>query len=66
MFCVGDSGFLLMFFVSNFNYSILKWVLGGVMSWGLNVFFEGCYCDYCYMVYMSVRYYLEWIKFRGN
>lgn len=64
--CVGDSGSPLMFPVSNPNHSTPKWVLGGVMSWGLNVLPEGCHRDYRYTVYTSVRHYLEWIKFRGN
>lgn len=64
--CVGDSGSPLMFPVSSPNHSKPKWVLGGVMSWGLSVLPDGCHRDYRYTVYTSVGRYLKWIKFRGN
>ena len=62
--CIGDSGSPLMFSVANRGST--KWVLGGVMSWGLNVFPDGCHSDYRYTGYTSVGRHLKWIKFRGK
>ncbi|CAH3046479.1 unnamed protein product [Pocillopora meandrina] len=64
--CVGDSGSPLMFSVTTRDQSSTKWVLGGVMSWGLNVLPKGCHKDYRYTAYTSVERNLKWIKFRGN
>lgn len=64
--CVGDSGSPLMFSVPTRDQSATKWVLGGVMSWGLNVLPEGCHKDYRFTAYTSVGRNLKWIKFRGK
>lgn len=64
--CIGDSGSPLMFSIPSVDQSTPKWVLGGVMSWGLSLLPEGCHRDYRYTVYTSVGRYLKWIKFRGN
>ena len=64
--CVGDSGAPLMFSLTSSDQTTTKWVLGGVMSWGLSVLPEGCHQDYRYTAYTGVGRYLKWIKFRGK
>lgn len=64
--CIGDSGSPLMFSVASQGQTSKKWVLGGVMSWGLSVFADGCHSDYRYTGYTNVGRNLKWIKFRGK
>ena len=64
--CIGDSGSPLMFSVASHGQTSKKWVLGGVMSWGLSVFADGCHSDYRYTGYTNVGRNLKWIKFRGK
>lgn len=64
--CIADSGSPLMFSVASRGRSSTKWVLGGVMSWGLSVFPQGCHSDYRYTGYTNVGRNLKWIKFRGK
>lgn len=62
--CIADSGSPLMFSVTNRNST--KWVVGGVTSWGLSVFADGCHSNYRYTGYTNVGRFLKWIRFRGN
>ena len=63
--CISDTGSPLMFAVGR-NPSSRKWVLGGITSWGLSIFDNGCHQNYHYTGYTSVERYLKWIKFRGK
>lgn len=64
--CIGESGAPLMFSVANQGRNPTKWVLGGVMSWGLNLFPNGCHSDYRFTGYMNLGRNLKWIKSRGK
>ena len=64
--CIGDSGSPLMFSVASRGQHPTKWVLGGVMSWGLKEFLHGCHSNYRYTAYTSVGRNLKWIKFKGK
>lgn len=59
--CISDSGSPLVFPVT---HQILptKWVLGGVLSWGLNTFQPGCHSNYEYSGYVNVGRYLRFIR----
>ena len=59
--CISDSGSPLVFPVTN-PLRVKKWVLGGVLSWGLNTFSQGCHPHYGYSAYVNVGRYLRFIR----
>lgn len=65
--CIADSGSPLMFPVTSVQgQNSTKWVVGGIMSWGLSVFPDGCHSNYRYTGYTNVGRFLKWIRLRGK
>ena len=59
--CMSDSGSPIMFPV-NHPQASRKWVLGGLLSWGLSTLPTGCHKDYGYSAYINIGRQLKWIK----
>ena len=59
--CISDSGSPLVFPVTHPELA-KKWVLGGVLSWGLNTFSKGCHPHYGYSAYVNLGRYLRFIR----
>lgn len=65
--CIADSGSPLMFPVTSVQgQNSTKWVVGGIMSWGLSVLPDGCHSNYRYTGYTNVGRFLKWIRLRGK
>lgn len=61
--CISDSGSPLMFSVVHAqNAQVQRWVMGGMLSWGLNTFAKSCHKDYSHTAYVNVGSYLKWIR----
>lgn len=61
--CISDSGSPLMFSVAHAqNAQVKRWILGGMLSWGLNTFSRSCHKDYSHTAYVNVGRYLKWIR----
>lgn len=65
--CISDSGSPLMFSTTHAqNPRLKRWIMGGMLSWGLNTFSKSCHRDYSHTAYVNIGSYLKWIRSNMN